>query len=151
MVYMVCYSTMITQTEPLYVTVWLTSSQEAPCWQHWSLKHWNIYWLVKDAAQNLPGMYPLPAPPPAILPGNPSTFSQFSHYLMSVAGNNMDGPWEHCAEWSKSDTERWILYALIHRWNLKVTKLLETENRSVVARWRQRKMGEVIKRYRLPV
>ena len=58
---------------------------------------------------------------------------------------NMDGPWEHYAQWNKSD-EKQILHDLPYTWNWKKenktknqtnkqkTELLDSENRLVVAR-----------------
>ena len=46
------------------------------------------------------------------------------YYLVIKKGNlaiwdNINGPWEHYAEWNKSDRERQILYIITYMWNLK--------------------------------
>ena len=66
----------------------------------------------------------------------------------------MDGPWEHYAQWNKSD-EKQILHDLPYTWNWKKenktknqtnkqkTELLDSENRLVVARSRRRGVWEM--------
>ena len=61
--------------------------------------------------------------------------------MKSCVFNNMDWPWGHYTEWNKSDRERQILPHLYvetknpqHTHPLSQTKLIDTKNRSVVAR-----------------
>ena len=51
----------------------------------------------------------------------------------STICSNMDVPCsgDHSAKWNKPDTERQILYDLTYMWDLKNTKPIEAESRTV--------------------
>ena len=66
--------------------------------------------------------------------------------------HHMDGPWGHYGKRNKSDREDTRYRISLICGILKKAKLIDTENRLVVARskgWEVGKMGEVVKRYKV--